>query len=1418
MKRLGIDLGSTTVKVVLIDETDAVIYAAYKRHNTRIAETLQTLLSDILNQEGGLSLQMTLSGSAGMGIAEKTGIPFVQEVVAAGTIAKRKYPAVKSLIDIGGEDAKLILFTDRKRPDIRMNGSCAGGTGAYIDQMATLLDVPVSELDGLARKARKTYPVASRCGVFAKTDVQNLISRKIGIEEIAASVFEAVAGQVINSLARGYTISAPLLFCGGPLTYISYLREAILKQLKIDRSDALLPASAELFTAFGAALSCSGSQKPILLSGFLKKLRANPTVQRGENRLQPLFANNKAFENWRNERKIIQIPQNTPVNGEHCFLGIDSGSTTAKIAVINQRGEILYQFYKNNNGRSLETILEGLRIFQQQLKKEGKTVTIRGSAVTGYGEDLIRTALNIDHGIVETVAHFMAAQKLEPKVSFILDIGGQDMKAVYVQNNTVTNIEINEACSSGCGSFIENFANTLGYPIPDFSEMALLSQNPYDLGSRCTVFMNSKVKQALREGASVEDLSSGLAYSVVKNCLYKVLKIKNGTDIGDHLVVQGGTFRNKAVYRALEIVSGKKIVSSDRPELMGAYGAALYASRHSEEGRASLFTGLNHLDETQNYTTRMATCKGCTNQCAVTIYTFQNGQKCFAGNKCEKMFSNNASSVQKGQNIFDYKKQVLFSRNHSNPLPGIRIGIPRILNMYENFPFWNTLFSQSGLEVVLSDDSTNELYKKGNGYIMSENICFPAKLAHGHLINLIEKKVNRIFFPFAVYEKNEFKDSTNSYNCPIVAGYSEVLKSPAELLKSHQISFDSPGINFNDKALLKKACLDYLSKLGVGKSQFVKAFEAALQKQNEFRQQLKQKNEEILKTAIQKNRPVVLVASHPYHIDPLIHQRTSQILSDLGVTVINEEIALGYDEGFSHYFTISQWEYPNRILQAAWWVSRQKYPVGLIQLNSFGCGPDSFIMDEINDLSKKHHIPYALIRIDENTSTGSLKLRLRSLVESMKLSPGRALQPEKDKTDQAQMAVFEEPDRKKTILAPWFSDFYSPFLPILGKMAGYTIVNLPPSDNASADFGLIYANNEVCYPATLVVGDVIKALQSKQYDLNDIAIGITQTGGQCRATNYLSLIKRAMVNAGYGNIPVVAVAPSDGLHNEQPGFRIDWKKLILPTFFSLIFADSLARLYYATVPRAKHPSAADNLRNSYLGQAQKLVEEHRYRELRSLLKNAVDDFNHIKVNPEPIPVVGVVGEIYIKYNSYGQFNLIDWLIQNKVEVVIPPLFEFMMQAFVNGRAMKNSNISTSSGMNALNRFLEWEAGHQLKHYEKLLEDFRFYRPVFPIRKTAADAAEIISLTNQYGEGWLIPGEITSFVRQKVTDVICMQPFGCIANHIVGKGIEKKMKEKYPDLNLLFLDFDAGTSKVNLLNRLHFLIQNKESDFLVQNGL
>lgn len=1414
MYKLGIDIGSTTAKVVLLDASETIVFSDYVRHNTRILETLLSLLDKIHTEFGDIILQPAFSGSTAMGIAENTNSLFVQEIIAAAALVTKRYPSVKSLIDIGGEDAKLVLFSNMKKPDIRMNGNCAGGTGAYIDQMAALLNVTIDELNELAWQSTKTYPIASRCGVFAKTDVQNLVSRKISTADIAASIFEAVAGQLINSLARGSAIESSLLFCGGPLNYISYLREAFAKLLMIDQKDIIVPERAELFTAMGTALSINETHKNIAIAEFIHTVKTAEPITTEDNTLKALFRDNAEVVEWKSKRHIITIPERKAVDGETCFLGVDSGSTTTKIVILDSKGDLLYHYYKNNGGKPLEAVMAGLNEFALQLKESNTSIHIGKSAVTGYGEELIKSALGIDYGIVETVAHFIAAQKIEPEVSFILDIGGQDIKAIFVQSNTITNIEINEACSSGCGSFIEGFANTLGYTPHEFASLATQSKAPYDLGSRCTVFMNSKVKQALRDGATVPDLSAGLSYSVVKNCLNKVLRIKSYVGIGDNIVVQGGTFKNIAVFRSLEVLSGKKIVVSNKPELMGAYGAALYAiSKSKKKGLESKFVGLNNLETAIDFTLKLSNCNGCTNKCLITSYKFPNGGVCYSGNKCEKIFSNNTAQNTRGLNIFEYKRELLFKADaEAQSSSKLKIGIPRVLNMYENYPFWQSLFENCNFQVVLSDESSHQLYKKGTGSLMSDNICFPAKLAHGHVVNLLEKKVDRIFLPLVIYEKNEFQKSANSFNCPVVTGYAEVLKGTTYLAESADTPFDSPSINFNDNDLLKKACWKYCKALGVSSSVFEKAFQKALTAQDDFKIQVKLKNAEILDDAVTNNKLVVMVGSHPYHIDHLIHQQASQILSDFGVNVINEEIAIDNEnEGFESFYTISQWEYPNRILQAAWWASKQTFPIGFIQLNSFGCGPDSFIMDEISDLTKKSGLSFALIRIDEVSSPGSIKLRLRSLVESLKLKTHKEPMQEELPNANDLLAPFNEADSHRTILLPWFSDFHSPLIPALGKIAGYKVESLPPSDKQSADYGLEYANNEVCYPATLVVGDMIKALKGGNYKAEEIAIGITQTGGQCRATNYLPLIKRAVANEGFHDVPIVAIAPESSMINNQPGFKPNWNKLIRPTALAMIFTDCLSRMYYATAAHEEDGSISKALKDKYINKSIELLETHAYDGFMPLLKEAIAEFNAVPVFEQNVQSVGIVGEIYIKYNSYGQFNVIDWLVEHHIEPVVPPLMEFFMQSFVNSKVRRREFIDKAKPFAFVENVIEWFIDVYVGKYEKVLKSFKYYRPVHNINQSARYASEILSLNNQYGEGWLIPAEIASFAKQNINNVVCVQPFGCIANHIVGKGMEMKVKNLYPEMNLLFLDFDSGTSRVNVINRLHFLIQNLEKN-------
>ena len=1402
--RLGIDVGSTTVKLVAIDEDRQVLFKSYRRHFTRLVETIQETLADIPDNLKGEKLNICLTGSGAMGIADRLSMQFVQEVVAVTRSLQTFYPEARTLIDIGGEDAKLVLVKKGKTPDIRMNGNCAGGTGAFIDQMAGLLNISVDDMDALAEKSHNIYPIASRCGVFAKTDVQNLLARKIDKEDIAASIFHAVALQTINALARGCDILPQVVFCGGPLTYIKSLRAAFVRLLKLDESNFAAPADAQLFTAMGAALMAKHENELYTVSEFEKRLGDYQRMDiKTESPLPALFDEHLSLSTWDAERNIMKMPERELVKGESLkvFIGIDSGSTTTKVVVTDDKMNLLFTFYSGNQGNPLQTAIDGLKTFEKQALSKGCTLSVLGSAVTGYGEDLLHAALNTDHGIVETIAHYIAAQSIDKDVSFILDIGGQDMKAIFAQNGTVTDIEINEACSSGCGSFLESFAKTLGYTAQQFADMACDSTAPCDLGSRCTVFMNSKVRQALKEGATTQDLSAGLAYSVVKNCLYKVLKLQDLKSIGGNIVVQGGTFKNRAVFRALELLSGKKISSSNRPELMGAYGAALYAHSKYKENGVSSFVGFDNLQKASDYEMRTAHCNGCTNQCSITVFKFPNGKRCYSGNKCEKIFTNNPERLSRGENIFEYKRERLFQIENNPKHPRMKIGIPRALTIFENFPFWQTLFTKCNIEVVLSHESTASLYEKGAGSIMSDNICYPAKLAHGHVIDLAEQGVDRIFYPFILFERNEFKHSHNCFNCPIVTAYSEVLNNI-----NSDIPLDAPAFNLSNEKLTYKACEEYLATLGVDKKTAREAVAAAIEAQIACKKDIYDRNILIYNNAMRKQEPVIVLAGHPYQADPLVHQKISDILSDLGVAVVNEEIAAETDsDAFTReYYTISQWAYPNRVLQAAAWVAKRPQNVYFVQMNSFGCGPDAIIIDEVRDLLHRNNKSHTLIRIDEIASTGSIKLRLRSLVESIRL--GGAMQG--GESELVRTPAYQVSDRSKTILAPWFGDFYSPYIPMLGAKMGYKIQNLPKPSRETLDVALKAVNNEVCYPALCVTGDLIAAVQSGKYDLNNIVLGITQTSGQCRATNYIALIKRALINAGYKDIPVVAFSVSAGTINDQPGLDFDYKKIIFTVLHALCFADALSRLYYSTISRELHKGDSDRLKEKYINESVRLLEQNKRSQLIPLLRQAVEEFNAVPVGPQP-QVIGIIGEIYVKYNDFGNYGIVQWLISQGIEVAIPPVTNFFTQGFVNSEAKRLQNILPGKhSLNIVSRLAEKVIAAYSNKYEKPLRKFVRYRPVEGVREEAKLAAESVNLLNQYGEGWLIPGEIAGFARQGINNVVCIQPFGCIANHVIGKGIEKKMKKRYPDVNLLFLDFDYGTTQVNVLNRLHFMLMGQ----------
>lgn len=1416
--RLGVDIGSTTLKCVVVDARNEILFTSYERHKADIEGTLLSAVSSLMARYGEAAFKVAVTGSAGLGVGERCGLAFVQEVVAACEVVKIHYPGAASLVDIGGEDAKMIFFAEGRAPDIRMNGSCAGGTGAFIDQMAALLDVDIAELSAMALRARRVHPIASRCGVFSKTDIQNLLARNTNRDEIAASIFHAVSVQVITTLSRGYKLRPRVVLCGGPFTFIAPLREAFRSAAGLREEDFVLPSASQVVPAWGTAIRAAGEPMTLAaLLGRVKNASAKACSAPRQPALRPLFATAQEMDAWLESKAKYRLPS-APlalVKGQSLYIGIDSGSTTTKLVVATARGEIVYRDYRPNRGLALEAARGALQAFAEAARAEGFDPRVAATCTTGYGEDLLKRAFGFEYGMVETIAHYEAAAFFEPRVSFILDIGGQDMKATFVENGTISRLEINEACSSGCGTFIETFAKGLGHPVSSFAALACEAKAPSDLGTRCTVFMNSRVKQAQRDGATVADISAGIGYSVVRNCLHKVLKLKDFRSLGDFVMVEGGTFRNPSVCRAFELETGKSVIITDSPELMGAFGAALHAARQRRASAGDRL--LSGLLEEDAYSQKRTNCGGCYNHCEVTVFTFLNGGRYYSGNKCERIFSNRGERGRDGVNLSEWKYSQLRALGAASAEEDARsvkptVGLPMALGMYEDLPFWEAFFRTLGCRVVLSSESTQAQTERGAHTVMADNVCYPAKVMHGHVLDLQRQGVDRVFLPFVVYESKGVQDSNNTYNCPIVSGYSEVVR--AAMREELTVAVDSPTISFRDGVLLGEQCVEYVkgSEAWLGKGaarRAARAVAAGLSAQRAFDEQLRLKNEAVAESALAANRQLIVLAGRPYHADPLIQHRISRIVASFGVDVVTEDVARGGSIGHSATRSVHQWAYTNRIVAAAHWASRAGSNVHFVQITSFGCGPDAFLMDEISEILRQSGKSATLLKVDDVSNAGSLRLRVRSLIESLKLGAAqagltKAVVP-------THRAVFEVKDRDRTILMPWFGDAYSPYLPTIFRLAGYKAENLPPTSRASAEQGLVSTNNEVCYPATLVVGDVMRAISSGEYARSEVAIGITQTGGQCRATNYMSLLKRALANAGLGDIPLISVNSSDGKLHEQPGFLIRWKELLRPVLRTLVYADILSTLHLATKPRERQQGLADRLFKEFTERAIDLLGKAQTKKMYGLLREAAQAFTD-GAKSVMLPRVGIVGEIYAKYNRYANHGIVDWFASQGVEPVVPALSEFFFETFASKRARVQAKIDRKDWFYYAIPMIEEALFILVRRMERQVKVFPWYRPIGSSRSESRMAAPILNLNAQFGEGWLIAGSFARFAGEGINDVVCMQPFGCIANHVVAKGIEKRVRDLFPSLSLLFLDLDSGVSEANFFNRLHFVKENAEANF------
>lgn len=1397
--RAGIDVGSTTVKLVIMDEANHSVFSKYERHFSDVKMATIKVLEEAMGVIGDHPLTMTITGSGGMGLADVLKIPFVQEVIACTRTVEELIPETDVAIELGGEDAKITFFDGALEQ--RMNGSCAGGTGAFIDQMAVLLKTDANGVNELAKDYQTLYPIASRCGVFAKTDVQPLINEGAAKADIAASIFQAVVNQTIAGLAAGRKIKGKIAFLGGPLYFMSELRKRFIETLDIAPENVIFPEDPQLFVAKGAAFYSEQGEPTTLMALGSRLTNDQGNELQPSDTLEPLFHTKEELVDFRERHAQAQATEK-PLAEHHgvAFLGIDAGSTTTKVTLINEDGDILFSFYGNNQGQPLETTMEVLKDLYEQMPVD---VFIGKAAVTGYGEQLIKNALKIDIGEVETMAHYKAANHFQPGVDFILDIGGQDMKAMTIKDGVLSSIQLNEACSSGCGSFIETFAKSLNYKVEKFALEALESRAPVDLGSRCTVFMNSKVKQVQKEGASVGDISAGLSYSVIKNAIYKVIKIRRPEELGEKIVCQGGTFYNEAVLRAFEVISGREVVRPSIAGLMGAYGAALIALENYEMGSE---TTMLSQEEMLAFTAEkeFTHCGLCENNCMMTVTIFSDGRKFVTGNRCERGARIKVKREDRRVNLIDYKYRKLFKYRPLKEKDAIRgsIGIPRVLNMYENYPLWYTFFTELGFRVELSPRSNKELYEQGMETIPSDTACYPAKIAHGHIQALINSGVPRIFYPGVVFERQESESADNHFNCPIVQSYPDVIRNNVDDIRDGVVDYRNPFINLADEASVAKVLSKTFADLGISEAEVTTALRHGYEELDAFKKDIQNKGEETLLQLNQKGERGVVLSGRPYHLDPEINHGIAEVITQEGFHVLTED-SISHLSDVGNLRVVNQWVYHSRLYAAARVVAKTKN-LELVQLNSFGCGLDAVTTDQVEEIMDQYGKIYTVLKIDEGANLGAIRIRLRSL---------KAAVGERDKMNFEPTKRFEEPEKivftkemreKHTLLMPMLSPIHQEGLvDVALQESGYNVVCLPADDREAVNVGLKYVNNDACYPAIISIGQLVEALQSGEYDLDNVSVMMTQTGGGCRATNYIPLLRKALNDAGFEQVPVVSVSMGNKGVESNPGFKYTLP-MIKRVVVAFLYGDLFERVVYRTRPYEMEPGMIDALHQKWIKQVEPNVRNGSLTQFNRNMKKIIKEFDTVPLQDIVKPKVGVVGEILVKYSPTANNDIVRLLEQEGAEAVVPDIVGFMNYSLYN-QIWKYENLGMSKQSKTLAQFAIRVIEFVEKPMDKALRNSQRFDGIQSIYDLAEDASKILSIGNHTGEGWFLTGEMIELLKTGVDNIVCMQPFGCLPNHVVGKGVIKELRRQYPKANIAAIDYDPGVSLVNQLNRIRLMM-------------
>ena len=1669
--RVGLDIGSTTVKAVVLDQSDSLgdtLFSDYRRHHANVRATVAGLLVDIHKKlvdlgRGDEPIRLSITGSGGLALADNLHVPFIQEVIAETEAIDKEYPQADVIIELGGEDAKITYL--KPTPEQRMNGSCAGGTGAFIDQMSTLLDTDAAGLNEMAKSYENLYPIASRCGVFAKTDLQPLINDGAAKPDLAASIFTAVATQTIAGLASGRPIHGTVIFLGGPLFFMSELRAAFQRALEGKVDEFIVPTDAHLYVAYGSALQADTDSddqghhfEAYTCDEILKRLDELKNLPSNTPTMPPLFPTEADREdfNKRHHKEHIHIGTLEGAHGPH-FLGIDAGSTTIKATLVNDDREIVWSSYANNEGSPLTAAINIVKKIQSELP-EG--AWIARSCATGYGEGLITTGLHLDEGVVETMAHYRGAEMVSPGVTAVIDIGGQDMKYLAITDGVIDSIAVNEACSSGCGSFLQTFAMSMGLTIQEFTQKALASTHPVDLGSRCTVFMNSSVKQAQKEGASIEDIAAGLCYSVVRNALYKVIKLRDSGELGDTVVVQGGTFLNDAVLRAFELLTEREVTRPNIAGLMGAFGAALTARMHYEDiadddnahvgadGRSvdaaaaeesaagdepnaaahageivvdgvrhtvsSILTGeaLNEM----SMTTERDVCKLCQNHCKLTITTFSDGSRFVTGNRCER--GGDAKKKRSDRpNLYDYKYKRCFAYRRLTDKNATRgeIGIPRALNMYENYPFWFTLLTSLGFKVMISGRSSHELFETGIESIASENICYPAKLVHGHIKWLLNKGMKTIFYPCVSYEDNLVPNTDNHYNCPVVANYPLVVGANMPELRDPDVRYMHPYFNLANHELMVDRIVEEFAWASVSREEAETAVKAAYAEDKVFKHDVQQEGLKALAYMKEHDCRGIVLAGRPYHIDPEINHGIPETICALGMVVLSEDsicelqpgekldltdfLSEGEEDprkknanGFRHVddrkVTVNrmplrvtnQWAYHSRLYAAAHFVA--SYPVlELVQLNSFGCGLDAITTDQVAEILADKADVYTLLKIDEVSNLGAAKIRLRSLkaaVEEREANKARMAKAALATSDESGSAESDAPrnaahaaaqaaarkaqeqaesdlataqaalaeaqaavaaaeakvkaadrpvdaadagsdaaapanapkstgfrktgskaptpgrqvlldatmaanpkltkamrdaskraakrdiadvrlaalgdgttndaanaksksaksksghnnatmsryahrekfvkDMKKdyTIVAPQMSPIHFSLVESVIRSGGYKFDILKHASREDVETGLKYVNNDACYPAIMVIGQLIDAILEGKYDPDKVCLAITQTGGMCRATNYFGLIRKALIDAGYPQIPVIAIS-TQGLE-DNPGFKVT-PALLHRTVKALILGDLLMKCLYRVRPYEVEKGAANRLYEQWDVIVREALEHHgfsktaaktpwlkrRYLPYPVLAREIVKSFDALPLKDVPRKVrVGVVGEILVKYQPDANNHVVDVIESQDCEAVVPGIMEFMTtRPYITDW---NEKYLGTGGNKTLYALMRWSLDrYNAPIKAAIATSHGKFKQDDPMPELVEKAAEVTSIGVQAGEGWLLTAEILELIEQGCPNVICAQPFACLPNHVTGRGMFGKIRRLHPEANIVSIDYDPGASEANQLNRIKLMI-------------